>query len=130
MVPVGSASVSVSRDYTERISCGVHVQFDHPDIWPALRRCAAWAGLSGRNFSVQQFMRAGRSTPVGASKYYTEDDICEICDGPVVVYLTQDCTAEGIWLTPVVQQVRCLHGCAGRNVLFGICEEFGQSRSA
>jgi hypothetical protein len=65
-----------------------------------------------------------------ASKYYTEDDVCEICDGPVVVYLKQDCTAQGTWLMPIVQQVRCLSGCVGGGVLYGICAEFRKSRGA
>jgi hypothetical protein len=65
---------------------------------------------------------------VGSSKYYTEDDICEICDGPLVVYLKQDFTAQRTW--PIVQGVRCLNGCVGPGVLFGICAEFRNSRGA
>lgn len=65
-----------------------------------------------------------------SSKYYTEEDNCEICDGPVVLYMKQDCTAAGVWLTPIVQRVRCLNGCEGRGVLFGICAEFRTTRGA
>lgn len=63
------------------------------------------------------------------SKYYTEEDACEICDGPVVLYMKQECTAAGAWLTPTIERVRCLNGCEGR-VLFGICAEFRESRGA
>ncbi|PRI14422.1 hypothetical protein B2J96_13760 [Mycobacterium shigaense] len=64
------------------------------------------------------------------SKYYTEEDTCEICDGPVVLYLKQECTAAGAWLTPSIERIRCLNGCEGRGVLFGICAEFRETRGA
>ena len=65
-----------------------------------------------------------------STKYYTEEDTCEICDGPVVLYMKQDCTAAGTWLTPTIERIRCLSGCEGSGVLYGICTEFRDSRGA
>jgi hypothetical protein len=48
-----------------------------------------------------------------SSRYWVEEDACELCGGPVAVYMKQDFAHGGIPLRAIVQWVRCLKGCVG-----------------
>jgi len=52
-----------------------------------------------------------------SSEYWVEEDTCEICDGPVAVYMKRDYAHGGFPLPAIAQRAKCLSGCLGPGVL-------------
>lgn len=48
------------------------------------------------------------------TKFWTEEDVCEVCGGPAVVVMKQDFTHGEVPLRPMAQRVQCLMGCLGQ----------------
>lgn len=49
-----------------------------------------------------------------SSEYWVEEDTCELCGGPVAVYMKRDYAWGSHPLQPIAQRALCLKGCVGQ----------------
>lgn len=47
-------------------------------------------------------------------EYWVDEDYCELCSGPVAVYMKRDYARDGTPLPAIAQRALCLKGCVGQ----------------
>lgn len=48
------------------------------------------------------------------SEYWVDEEYCELCGGPVAVYMKRDDAHGGAPLPAIAQRALCLKGCVGQ----------------